>query len=191
MALPSAAEIRSGIQGLGLLLRGDGRALLCYDLSLDGFWRSFWLPLIILAAYALLLQPEAPEAAYWGDDTLGFSLTQGLKFLIAWAAFFAVMAGLSRVYALGNRFGIFAILYNWAQAITTAATLPILLVTNLGLLPVSVLVGWSVAILFASLFITFRAARVGLGAPMPVAVAATVLELSVSLLVHRLVDLLL
>lgn len=190
MALPLKGEIAAAVKGLGFVLRGDGRALMCYDLSLDGFWRSFWLPLLTLVAYALLMQPEGSEVAYWGDDGTGFALTQGLKFLLAWAVYFAVMAGLSRLYALGDRFSVFVILYNWAQGITTAATLPILLAANWDLLPSGTLTGWSTALLFAWLFIVYRIARLGLGAAMPLAIAAAVLDLSTSLLLHRLVDLL-
>ena len=191
MALPHKAEILSALKGLGLLLRGDDRALLCYDLSLDGFWRSFWLPLATLFAYAVLMQPDAADLAYWGEDRLGYALVQGVKFLAAWAVYFALVAGLSRPFHLGARFGIFVILYNWAQGITTAATLPILAGASGDLLPGSVLAGWSTALLLAWLYIVVRIARLGLGATLSLALAIAALDLIVSMAVHRLVDLLL
>lgn len=190
MALPLKDEVAAATRGLGFVLRGDGRALFCYDLTLDGFWRSFWLPLATLVAYALLMQPEGIEADYWAGNEIGFAVAQGLKFLLAWAVYFAVMAGLSRLYGLGNRFSVFVILYNWAQGITTAVTLPILLAANWDLLPGGALTGWSTALLFVWLFIVFRVARLGLGAALPLAIAASVLDLSTSLLLHRVVDLL-
>lgn len=190
MAFPSAAEIRAGTKGLGLLLRGDDRALLCYDFSLDGFWRSFWLPLATLVAYALIMQPSDAELALMGDDQSGYTLLQGLKFLLAWIVYFALVAGISRLFGLGGRFGMFVILYNWAQAITTAATLPILAGASWGLLPGSVLAGWSTALLLAWLYIVARIARHGLGATLSLALAISALDLLVSLAMHRLVDLL-
>ncbi|WP_341912885.1 hypothetical protein [Ferrovibrio terrae] len=190
MALPHKAEILSALKGLGLLLRGDGRALLCYDLSLDGFWRSFWLPLLMLVAYALLMQPDAAEQAYWGDDTTAFTLVQVVKFAAAWVAYFALIAGLSRLYGLGQRFAVFVVLYNWAQGITTAATLPLLALARWDLLPAGTLGGWSTALLLAWLYIVVRIARLGLGAPLPLALAAAALDLMVSLLLHRVIDLL-
>lgn len=188
--LPSTAEILSALKGLGLLLRGDGRALLCYDLSLDGFWRSFWLPLLMLVAYALLMRPDAVEQAYWGEDSIAFTLVQMVKFATAWVAFFVLIAGLSRLYGLGQRFAIFVVLYNWAQGITTAATLPLLALARWDLLPAGTLGGWSTALLLAWLYIVVRIARLGLGAPLPLALAAAALDLMVSLLLHRVVDLL-
>lgn len=191
MALPPSAEIISAIKGLGLLLRGDARALLCYDLSLDGFWRSFWLPLVLLVAYALVMQPTAVELAAFDDDHVFYMLSQALKFLLGWVVYFALIAGISRIFGLGERFGIFVILYNWAQAITTAASLPILAGAGWGLLPASVLTGWSTALLLAWLYIVVRVARHGLGATLSLALAVSALDLLISLAMHRLVDLLL
>lgn len=191
MALPSSAEIRAAVKGLGLLLRGDGRALLCHDLSLDGFWRSFWLPLAFLVIYAVVMRPTAVELAAFDDDRTVYTLAQGLKFLLGWVAYFALVAGISRIFGLGERFGIFVILYNWAQAITTAATLPILAGVSWGVLPLSVLSGWSTALLLAWLYIVVRVARHGLGATWSLALAISALDLLTSLAMHRLVDLLL
>lgn len=191
MTLPSSAEIKSAIKGLGLLLRGDDRALQCYDLSLDGFWRSFWLPLVLLVVYALVMQPTAVELAAFDDSQAGYILAQAVKFLFGWVAYFALIGGISRIFGLSPRFGIFVILYNWAQAITTAATLPILAAVSWGVLPVSVLTGWSTALLAAWLYIVVRVARHGLGATLSLAVAISALDLLVTLAIHRLVDLLL
>lgn len=191
MTFPTTAEIRSAVKGLGLLLRGDARALLCHDLSLDGFWRSFWLPLALLVVYAVAMRPTADElAAFDGDHTV-YTLVQALKFLLGWLVYFALIAGISRIFGLGDRFGIFVILYNWAQAITTAATLPIVAGVCWDILPSSVLTGWSTALLLAWLYIVVRIARQGLGATWSLALAISALDLLTSLAMHRLVDLLL
>lgn len=191
MAFPSGAEIRAAVKGLGLLLRGDERALHCYDLSLDGFWRSFWLPLALLVAYAVIMQPTAVELAVFDDSHTAYILAQAVKFLLGWVAYFALIGGISRIFGLSPRFGIFVILYNWAQAITTAATLPILAGVSWGILPASVLTGWSTALLLAWLYIVMRIARHGLGATWSLALAISALDLLISLAMHRLVDLLL
>lgn len=191
MALPSSAEIRSAIKGLGLLLRGDDRALLCYDLSLDGFWRSFWLPLALLVAYVLIMRPEAAELAAYDGDMTSYMLLQAVKFLLGWAAYFALIGVVSRMFGLSQRFGIFVILYNWAQAITTAATLPILALVSWDLLPLSVLAGWSTALLLAWLYIVARTGRHGLGGTWPLAITISSLDLLITLVMHRLVDMLL
>lgn len=189
MALPNRAEIAAALKGLALLLRGDARGLQYYDLSLDGFWRSFGLPLFCLAVY-LILQPVNPvQAEIWADNRLGFLLMQGLEYLLAWAAFLIAMAAICRGFGLGHRYAVFVVLYNWAQAIVTAASLPVLAGSLIGLLPPGTLTGWSTGILLLWLYIVLQAARIGLGAGLSLAVGAAFLDLAISILVHRLFDL--
>lgn len=190
MAWPDRAEIASALRGLALLVRGDARALQAYDLSLDGFWRSFRAPLLPILLYIILLPPEVsavpPEA---GRSVLW--LVQGLQVLAGWALFLAGIAVLGRLAGLDHRFGIFTVLYNWAQAFVTAASLPVLALTGSGLLPPDVLAGWSVALLPVWMFIVARIARLGLQAALPVAVACALLDLVISVLLHRLAEILL
>jgi hypothetical protein len=83
MALPHRAEITAALKGLALLLRGDARALQFYDLSLDGFWRSFGLPLFCLVCYLILQPMTAAQTELWGDNRVGFILVQGVEYLLA------------------------------------------------------------------------------------------------------------
>lgn len=191
MALPLRREIAAAAAGLGLLLRGDPRALLQYDFSEAGFWRSFRWPLITLAAYVLLMQPDTAELALWGDNTLGYAIARGAEFLFAWFAYLFLIAGLSRAFGLESRFAVFVVLYNWAQAITTAATLPLLAGTAFGLLGPGILQGWSTALLLAWLYIVARIARIGLGAAWSLALGVAIFDLLVSVLLHRVIDTLL
>jgi len=181
-------EVKAALGGLGLLLRGDDRALLNYDFSEGGFWRSFRWPLLALLFYVVLMQPDAAELAVWGDNTLGYAAARGAEFLLAWFVYLLLMAGVSRAFGLGNRFALFVVLYNWAQAITTGATLPLLAATDLGLLGPGILQGWSTALLLAWLYIVARIARIGLGAAWSLALAAAMLDLVVSILLHRAID---
>ena len=191
MALPSRAELAAAIAGLGLLLRGDPRALLQYDFSEAGFWRSFRWPLITLLAYVVLMQPDAGERAVWDDNLVGYAIARGVEFLLAWFAYLLLLAGLSRFFGLGDRFAVFVVLYNWAQAITTGATLPLLALSAFGLSGPGILQGWSTALLLAWLYIVARIARIGLGATWSLALAAAMLDLLVSILLHRVIDTLL
>ncbi len=186
MALPSRAEIAAAVKGLALLLRGDQRALQYYDLSLDGFWRSFRLPLFCLVCYLILQPMTAAQAEAWGDNRIGFVLAQATEYLLAWAGFLVAMAVASRSFGLGHRYAVFVVLYNWGQAIVTGASLPVLAVSLAGLLPAGTLTGWSTGILLLWLYIVAQAGRLGLGAGLSLALAAAFLDLAVSLLMHRL-----
>lgn len=189
--LPPKGEISAALRGLGLLLRGDASALLHYDVSEAGFWRSFRWPLITGAVYVLLSRPDFGLPDDTTGDRMMFILVQSMQILLGWAVYLGVMAVVSRSYGLGNRYAVFVVLYNWCQAIVTGVSLPLLAGNTLGIVPDSILMGWSTALLLAWFYIVAQAARLGLQAGMPVALAAAVFDFVVSLLVYRLGDMLL
>lgn len=191
MALPGGAEIAAALRGLGLVLRGDARALQFYDLSADGFWRSFLLPLIAAALYFFLQQPAEAELAGWEGNAFGYGLVQAGQYVSAWIAYLAAILLLVRGFQLKGSYPAFVVLYNWAQAITVAASLPVLAASQAGLLPEGTLAGWHLALLLAWTYIVAQLARLALGAGLGAAMAAAALDLAVTVLLHRAVSLLL
>lgn len=190
MALPGRTEIAAALRGLGLALRGDPRALQYYDLSADGFWRSFLIPLVAAACYFLLHQPNEAELAGWEDNRLGYGLVQAGQYVSAWIAYLAAILLLMRGFQLKGSFPAFVVLYNWAQAITVAATLPVLAASQWGLLPDGTMAGWHFTLLIVWLYIVAQLARLALGAGLAAAMAAAALDLAVTVLLHRLVAML-
>jgi len=191
MALPGRAEIAAALRGLGLVLRGDPRALQYYDLSADGFWRSFLLPLIAAALYFSLQQPSEAELTGWEGNAFGYGLVQAGQYVSAWIAYLAAILLLVRGFQLKGSYPAFVVLYNWAQAITVAASLPVLAASQAGLLPEGTLAGWHLALLLAWTYIVAQLARLALGAGLGAAMAAAALDLAVTVLLHRAVSLLL
>ena len=53
--MPSYAEIQRSVQAAWLLARGDTRGMALFDLSLEGFWKSFAAALLVAPAYAIVL----------------------------------------------------------------------------------------------------------------------------------------
>lgn len=195
MTLPGGAEIAAALCGLAAVLRGDPAAPSWYDLSADGFWRSFWPPLIATAAYLLLLEPSAIEisSALTGTehDRISYMLMQAGQFLLAWFAYLAVILALCRAFQLTGRYAVFVTLYNWANGITTAVSVPVLAASQWGLLPAGTLGGWNFTLLIVWLYVVAQIARLALGAPALVAVTAAALNLAVTLVLHGMVDLIL
>ncbi len=190
MALPSGAEITAALRGLGLVLRGDPRALEYYDLSADGFWRSFVAPLLAAILYFLLQQPSAAELVGWDDNRVGYTLVQAGQYLSAWIAYLAAVLLLVRGFQLKGSYPAFVVLYNWAQAITVAATLPVLAASQAEWLPEGTLSGWHFTLLLAWMYIVAQLARLALGAGLAAAMAASALDLAVTILLHRVFTLL-
>ena len=186
MALPGGAEIAAALRGLGLVLRGDARALQFYDLSADGFWRSFLLPLIAASLYFFLQQPTEADLAGWEGDAFAYGLVQAGQYVSAWIAYLAAILLLVRGFQLKGSYPAFVVLYNWAQAITVAATLPVLAPAQAEWLPAGTLAGWHLTLLVAWMYIVAQLARLALGAGLVAAMAAAALALPVTILLHRL-----
>ena len=160
MALPSRDECRAALRGFAALLRGDAQALRSFDLSVEGFWRSFWPSLLLTIPYVLLLPAADPSM----PDDAGAIIGQGLLQLVIWFIYLAVMLVFCRAFGLTARYSVFVILYNWGQAVLLLATLPVLALTAAGLLPAGVPQGWAGLLLLVWLFAVTRMARIGLGA---------------------------
>ncbi|HLT76144.1 MAG TPA: hypothetical protein VKZ87_02050 [Ferrovibrio sp.] len=190
MGIPGGGEISAALRGLAFVLRGDPRALHCYDLTADGFWRSFVLPLVAMALYFLLQQPTEMELAGWEGNEIGFGLVLAGQYLSTWIAYLACVLLLVRGFQLQGSYPAFVILYNWAQGITLAATLPVLAASQWDLLPPGALEGWHFALLVVWLYIVAQIARLALGAGLAAAMAAASLDLAVTILLHRLFSLL-
>jgi hypothetical protein len=206
MSLPSGAEIAAALRGLAAALRGDPAALSWYDLSVDGFWRSFWPPLIAAAAYFAILQPGVIEGAIEGAiegviegavdsadglagmeaSRLGFSLVQAVLFLASWLIYLAAMVVLCRAFRLTDRFAVFVTLYNWAQGIVSMISVPVLAATQWGLLPAGAMAGWNFVLLFVWLYVVAQIARVTFGATPILAMGIAALDLGIALLLHGL-----
>jgi hypothetical protein len=187
MALPSRAECRAALLGFAALLRGDPRALACYDLGVEGVWRSFWPSLLLTAPYVLLL----PAADPGFDGGAAAMLGQFALQIVTWIVYLVAMMVFCRAFGLTARYAVFVVLYNWGQAVLLAATLPVLALTALGVLPAAVPQGWAGLLLLFWLFAVTRMARLGLGAPLGIALLAALLDPAVTVLLHRLVDLIL
>lgn len=187
MALPSGAEIGAALRGLGMVLRGNPEALYWYDMSADGFWRSFWLPLLAALCYFLLQEPNPAVLAAWDGSRIGPVLVDAGQYLSAWILYLLAMVLLCRAFQLTARYAAFVIVYNWSQAIVTAASLPVLVASRWDWLPAGTLAGWHFTMLFVWLYVVAQAARLALGAPALAAVMAAGLDLAVTVLLHRLV----
>jgi hypothetical protein len=187
MALPSRDECRAALRGFALLLRGEARAVAFYDLSVEGVWRSFWPGLLLTLPYVLLLPAADPAIPADAAALAGQFLLQ----IAVWFVYLAAMMVFGRAFGLTARYAVFVVLYNWGQAVLLLATLPVLGLTAAGLLPAGVPDGWAGMLLLLWLYAVTRMARIGLGAPLGIALLAAVLDPAVTVLLHRMVDLIL
>jgi hypothetical protein len=113
-------EVQTAVGGALRLAIGDRRGLKFFDVSIDGFWRSFRAGLICYPLYLVLVSFRV-TAAQW--ETSGFApilLIETIAYVISWVAYPLLILPVSRQLRRADRFLAFMVAYNWSQIPQTA-----------------------------------------------------------------------
>jgi hypothetical protein len=182
-------EVTRSIHGAWRIARMDPGALKFFDLSIDGFWRSFIALLIVAPFYIMFLilnhgnQPglELPTGPVVSTE---FYVTVKLiAYIIGWLAFPLIMVPISRLLDLSQNYVAYVIVWNWSNVLVMAVILPTVLMfppaTEAGQSAKLILMAAQISMLFYG----FVVARAGLQCKVLTAVGIVVLDLLLSLLV--------
>lgn len=117
--MPSSREVIAALYGAWRLARLDAGGMRWFDISIGGFWRSFFAAALAAPGYAYLVSLDLDEEA-WSADPLSIVLVEGVTYLLAWAALPVLAIFLTRLFALTDRYIGFIVAYNWAAVLQTA-----------------------------------------------------------------------
>lgn len=178
------AETRQSLHAAWRLACFDAQAMALFDVSLGGFWRSFFAALVALPIFVLALVPSFGKAA---DPDL-FAAVEAVHYAVAWIAFPLVMVPVTRFLGLAGRYIPFIIAVNWTSVLQLAIFLPVNLLALLGSLQ-----GDGGAFLFTlALALTciyrYFVARVALDATLGTALALVTLDVVLGLLISGSFD---
>lgn len=177
MTVSAWIETQLAIGGALKLARGDARGLGFFDISLDGFWRSFRAALICYPMYLILLALRVTEAQ-WAASGIGrIVAVETIAFVISWTAFPLLMLPLSRWLGRENRFLAFMVAYNWCQIPQTVLFLIVGLDVATGILPGAAAEVAGLAAAAAVMVYEWYIARVALAIPGLQAVLVVLMDL--------------
>ncbi|MCS7268818.1 MAG: hypothetical protein RMJ04_07755 [Geminicoccaceae bacterium] len=183
--IASGAEIRRGIEGALAILRGEADAMSRFDLTLDGFFKSFTAMLLAAPVYALLVIQRLERRPVALAPVL-LVLLEGLGYVVGWLAF-PIAAGLVlHLLRQGGRFVPLVVAVNWA-AVLQVALLALASLAALVLPAGPGTVVTTVAVLSA-LFYQWLVIKTALEAPGGIAAGFLLLDVLVSLLVSGTTD---
>jgi hypothetical protein len=117
--MPSYAEIRRSVEAAWLLARGETRAMALFDVSLEGFWKSFAAALLVAPAYAIVLLDQY-RLVGWPEHVVGTMLAEAVSFAVGWVAFPIVTIFLTRLLGLGARYVPLIVANNWSAVVQVA-----------------------------------------------------------------------
>jgi hypothetical protein len=118
--LPPAGEVQRSLWGAWRMMMGHADGLRAMDLTVDGFWNSFFAIIVALPALAFSWHVAAGRlAAYDGDPGERMSLV--VRFAIvdlgSWILPLLALALLARRARIADRFVHYVVATNWASAV--------------------------------------------------------------------------
>lgn len=125
-------EIKRSLFGAWLLARGDTRGMELFDLSVEGFFRSFVAALVAAPVYLLLILDRYQTTGM--PAALGsVAAVEAVGYALGWIAFPLLAVLLTRLLGLGHRYVPLIVAGNWAAVLQVTFFLVALLLA--GLLP--------------------------------------------------------
>jgi hypothetical protein len=108
--MPLVQEITSSIYGGWRLVLRDADGMRWFNLSVEGFWRSFIAALLILPLALLIAQVPLPQEDPGVER--GLVLVVGL-YLLEWVGRAVILLGLSAIVGRTERYAALVIVWNW------------------------------------------------------------------------------
>jgi len=188
-------EIRAALDGSWLLLRNRPEGMAFFDQSIQGFWRSFLVVLLLVPVFLVsglaekqfyftenLYHPDAfPEGAYW------FAQFAGLG--IDWLALPAILALLAVPIGISQRYVPFIVVRNWTSLLASVPYMVTYLLFLLGVISPGITVLLSLTCLLVVIWYRYLVARIALQAPISLAIAVVVLDVVLTLVIAQVVGL--
>ncbi|MEM7025215.1 MAG: hypothetical protein AAF637_21900, partial [Pseudomonadota bacterium] len=151
--IPDQQEVLRSIYGAYQLARMDRSGMGQFNLSVEGFWGSFFAAVIVAPGYALLVFQELAAREEEVDPVWAF-LVETVAYGIGWAAFPVIAIFLTQLLGLSRNYAAMIIAANWAAVVQICVFLAaILLGSLLPALGGLAVFGATIAILFYQWFV--------------------------------------
>ena len=127
--MPSINHIMVAVYGAYRLARLYQGGMNHFDLSIVGFWRSFFAAGVVLPFYIVLIFGPLGGFAESGAGLELYLLVKLGSYAIGWAVFPVAMIFLTRLLSLSANYVPYIIAHNWSAVIQIAVLLPAFLLT--------------------------------------------------------------
>lgn len=132
--MPSLREVTEALYGAWRLLRFDAGGMNWFDISITGFWRSFFAAVLVAPGYAVMMGIALAVRDEAVDPGRAI-LVASIAYVLGWAAFPVVAMPLTRLLSLTHRYFHLVISTNWTSVPQMLIILPAVVVEASGVLP--------------------------------------------------------
>lgn len=185
----TSQEIRRSVAGAWALFKGQAEGMRAFDLTIEGFWRSFLVFFLLLPPFAISVLAEQKlsiehlkDFAQTTSDGLYF-LVQLLGFSTDWVLMPALLAAFARTLDIEKTYLPFIIARNWSSLIAVIPyTVPAALYL-LGVISSGSMIFLSLVAMAVILRYRYMIARIALETSGALAVGIVALDFILSLLI--------
>lgn len=185
-------EIRDSLKGAWRILRGDAAGMDDFNVTTEGFWRSFQV--IFLMAAPMGIRFLADRQAYLESHKIGleefpsaaFSFATVVGVGVDWVLMPILLILAANFLGIKERYAHYVIARNWASFISASLfAIPALLYLT-GIASLLVTAFMDLALLGFILFYSYRICRVGLKADIPLALGIVIFDFFLSLFLGQM-----
>lgn len=190
--MPSRDEILRSLTGAWHLFLDRADALRYFDVSIDGFWRSFGAIALVAPSYFLIALAERArilaDPVNAGFDSGIFLVNKVVSIGIDWIAFPILFAFIAGPLGFSRSYSAFVVARNWGAVLAVLPFAATALLFLLGIISDGLASFLSLATLIIVIRYSYLIARRALGAEIGVAVAVILSDFALSLSILALFD---
>lgn len=179
--IPTLDEMVRGVVGAALLLRNDGRAMGAFDVTWQGFVKSFFAALLVLPAFVVVHWLQTRDVPF---EPTPMPLAV-VAYALQWAAFPLTAAALAKLMRRGEQFVPYVIAANWASVVQIGIVLAVVLIGTV--LPMQLTGFVLLAMTMGLLLYDYLIAKLAFDAEGLEGVGVVMVQLLVGMLIQRLV----
>ena len=188
-----ADEIVQSLTGAWKLFIDRPDAMHYFDVSIDGFWRSFAAILLVLPAYVILMIAERivilSEPIV--DPVFGeaaFVTNNSFILILDWIALPIILALVAGPLGVGRNYASYIVARNWCAVLATAPFGVLAILSLIGLIPGGVASVLMLVALIVVIRYYYMITRRALGADVGLAIGIVIADLAISYAIMRVTD---
>jgi hypothetical protein len=182
------SEAANALQGSLMLLARRSDAFARFNLTSDGFWRSFAAILVIAPLYLYAARVDALYPAQGGEPLAYTPVVSLITLAIEWVAWPVAVALVTFRTRYSGFFARYVIVYNWSSIAVVVVMVMPLVGLDAGFIGVDQATMAAAVLLIVALWYRWLVARLALEAPGLVALGLVGGDVVLSLAIHRLIS---
>ncbi len=183
-------EARDAIAGSLVIVTGDDKAFGYFNLTEQGFWRSFAAIVIVAPMFLYASMVDHRMAMAEGDGEVAHQASVVMTLIglaVQWVAWPVIMVPVAKLLVQSRNYARYITVYNWSSILVMAIALPPFALYHLGLAGAGTAITLAMITLFASFWYRWMVARMALETSGPASAMLVIADTVISFAVAGLI----